>query len=117
MKETHRTGQLAESLCALRLTFTGWRIVARNMRNPAGEIDLIAARGRTLAFIEVKARSGQKEALASIRPAQQQRITRAASLWLAQQPKWAGFAPRFDVMVLGIWPWPRHLAHAFQAAE
>jgi len=39
------------------LRLRGWRILAQRARVPGGEVDLIARRGRTLAFVEVKQRS------------------------------------------------------------
>ena len=35
----------------------GWRILARRVKTPRGEVDLIARRGRTVAFVEVKWRA------------------------------------------------------------
>jgi putative endonuclease len=55
---TQRLGHLAEEIVAERLVAAGWAIVARNVRTAEvrGEIDLIAMDGRTLTFVEVKAR-------------------------------------------------------------
>jgi putative endonuclease len=52
-----RFGRLAESLCAWRLRLAGYRVIARDVRTPRGEIDLIVRRGQVLAFVEVKARA------------------------------------------------------------
>jgi putative endonuclease len=45
-----------EEVAALYLERRGWRIVERNFRRREGEIDLIASREGTLAFVEVKTR-------------------------------------------------------------
>ena len=50
-------GRKAESLAAWWLRLKGWRILARRTRVPGGEVDLIAKRGRIVAFVEVKLRS------------------------------------------------------------
>ncbi|RST30875.1 YraN family protein [Sphingomonas ginkgonis] len=50
-------GRRAEALAGLWLQLKGWRILARRVRVPGGEIDLVARRGRTLAFVEVKQRA------------------------------------------------------------
>ncbi len=42
MDQRRNTGQSAEDICAARLESKGWRILARNWRIRAGEIDLIA---------------------------------------------------------------------------
>jgi len=50
-------GRKAESLAAFALRLKGYRVLARRLRTPAGEIDLIVRRGATIAFVEVKARA------------------------------------------------------------
>jgi putative endonuclease len=51
-------GALAERLAADLLERNGWTILHRNWRFGRREIDLVARRGRTVAFVEVKARAG-----------------------------------------------------------
>jgi len=53
-----RLGADGEDAAARYLTATGWNVLARNYRVREGEIDLIARRGRVLAFVEVKTRRG-----------------------------------------------------------
>ena len=50
-------GRRGEVLAAWYLRLTGWRILAHRLKTPRGEIDLIARRGRTVIFVEVKWRS------------------------------------------------------------
>ena len=53
-------GAGAEALAAETLTARGWRVLARNWRNPADrreELDLVCADGEVLVFVEVKARA------------------------------------------------------------
>jgi putative endonuclease len=52
-----RRGRLAESMAAFLLRLKGFRILARGYKVPVGEIDIIARRGRLIAFVEVKARA------------------------------------------------------------
>ena len=59
-------GRWAESLAAWSLRLRGYRIVARRFRTPLGEIDLIAQRGRLVAFVEVKARTDLEQALVAL---------------------------------------------------
>jgi putative endonuclease len=56
-------GRGAERIAAWWLRLRGWRILAQRARVPGGEVDLIARRGRIVAFVEVKAR-GSEEGLA-----------------------------------------------------
>src|SRR5256886_4192237 len=52
-----RFGALGEEAAADLLRSGGYRIVARNHRCPRGEIDLIAAKGELLVFVEVRTRA------------------------------------------------------------
>jgi putative endonuclease len=87
--------------------------VARRYKPPVGEIDLVALRGRRLAFIEVKRRK-TKEDTAWTLPARQRRsIVRAAQYWLAGHPDFAGHDIAFAVVLAGLFAWPRYIANAF----
>ncbi len=48
---------MAETRCALGLRLRGYRVLARRYKVPVGEVDIVARRGRTLVFVEVKARA------------------------------------------------------------
>ncbi len=50
-------GRAGEDAAVALLQASGYRIVARNVRLPGGEIDVIARDGDTVVFVEVKARS------------------------------------------------------------
>jgi putative endonuclease len=50
-------GRRGEALAAEYLADAGLRIVDRNWRSPAGEIDIVAVDGATLVVVEVKTRS------------------------------------------------------------
>lgn len=111
-------GRRAEGLSALALRVKGYRILARRFRCPAGEIDIVARRGATLAIVEVKARSSVDQAIEALSARQRDRLERAALSFLAIGV--AGFVPqsnfslRFDLMVVTPWRWPRHLPNAWQ---
>lgn len=105
---------MAELLGACILRTKGYRILARRYRVPVGEIDLIARRGGTLAFIEIKARAEHAAAVEAISPRQRARIERAASLFLAQNPRLANLSLRYDAILVAPWRWPRHLRDAWR---
>lgn len=109
-----RNGRWAESLAALRLRCSGYRILARNWRVPVGEIDIVARRGRVLAIVEVKRRADRATALAAISPRQQQRLAKAALAFQTRRADCAGLDLRFDVITLGPGLWPRHLKDAWR---
>ena len=108
-----RTGRLAEFLAAALLIAKGYRILARRFGGKGGEIDLIAARGGTIAFVEVKARARIEVAETSIGPDKQRHVSRAARRWLASHPGTVGLTYRADAVFLAPWRAPRHLEDAF----
>jgi len=52
-----RLGAYGENLAAAFLARRGYKIIDRNFRTRSGELDLIAAKGDELLFIEVKTRT------------------------------------------------------------
>ena len=112
-KRAEQRGRLAEALAALYLMTKFYRILARRVRTPLGEVDLVARRGRQLVFAEVKARRRPGEALYAVGPQSQRRIANAARIWLARHPGDAELSIRFDVIVMAPWRWPGHIAGAF----
>lgn len=121
MRSTGETGKAGEAYAARYLEQHGWRILARNFRVRQGEIDLIAANDRFVAFVEVKTRASDRFAAAreSVTPAKQRRLIATAELWIARHD--TGLQPRFDVIEV-YWrtgaPQPtalHHLENAFEA--
>ena len=102
-------GLRAEWLAALALRLRGYRILARRERTPLGEIDIIAVRGRRLAFIEVKRRATRDAAEASLTSAQRDRIRRAAGLWLQRNARYQSYDLGFDIVFLTGRRWPHHI--------
>lgn len=110
----YRHGHVAEAAAALLLLVKGYRLLARRYRSPLGEVDLIARRGKVIAFVEVKARASHGEGLESVGRFSERRIVEAADLWLARHPDAAGFDVRYDMIVVTPWRLPRHLPDAFR---
>lgn len=112
-------GLAAEEQAVAFLEQKGLKILARNVRTPAGEIDVIARDGEALCFVEVKARTSKEfgEGAASVTRAKQRRIARAAAWYLARFPM--GGPCRFDVLSLDLQPngqWrTTYLPNAFEA--
>lgn len=114
-QRAERRGRQGEWLAAFWLVVTGWRVLARRVKTPAGEIDLIARRGRTLAFIEVKARNDETMAREAFHPRQQARLMRAAALWRARRGGHARLATRFDLICIVPGRLPVHLKGVLSA--
>ena len=102
-----RRGRRAESIAAWWLRLHGYRIIARRVRTHVGEIDLVARRGGTLAFIEVKARDRLDNALAALHPAALARVARAANA-LTDRYGRGCTTVRIDAVLIVRGHWPRH---------
>lgn len=107
-----RGGRRAETKAAFWLRLKGWRIVGRRVRTPVGEVDLIARRGRTLAFVEVKARATVEEAGMAL---DEYRLRRVAAAAQALAPCYArpGDDIRIDAMFIVPARFPRHLPNVW----
>ena len=107
-------GRFAEALCRGLLRVKGYRILATRLKTPLGEIDIVARRGDTLAVVEVKARRNWASASEAVGARQLGRLSRAAHVFLAANPQYAGLTLRFDVMLVTPFALPRHLQDAWR---
>lgn len=92
-------GRAAEEIVAAALTSGGWSIVGRNWRRGAGELDIVAQRGATLAFVEVKATDayGLESLESSVGPRKRRRIIETSKLFIAAHREFEYAAIRYDV--------------------
>lgn len=116
-KKAERNGRLGEVLAALFLRLKFYSIRATRVKTPVGEIDLVAARGKTTIFVEVKLRKTAAAEAEALQAVNRRRISRAASYYLARNPQLAGRPLRFDVIFLAPFAWPRHVTGAFEILE
>ena len=103
-----KRGRGAETLACWYLRLLGWRILARRARVPGGEVDIIARRGRTLAFVEVKARATAEAAAMSLDAWRLRRVVVAAER-LAPRYLKPGDDLRIDAVFVVPGRLPRHL--------
>jgi putative endonuclease len=111
-RRAERGGRRAERLAAWWLRLQGWRILAIRARTPVGEVDLVARRGRTLAFIEVKARASEAGAAWALDDYRLRRVAAAAEALVPRYMR-DGDIVRIDAMFLTPWRLPRHLANVW----
>ncbi len=102
----YKLGHDAEKLATAYLQRHGYAILAQRYKTAYGEIDIIARKDSTLAFIEVKARSTHTDALESISPRQRKRICEAANYYLSELVN-CNDDIRFDVVTIA----PDHSLH------
>lgn len=113
-RHRQNTGNTGETIACWWLRLQGYRILARNWhpqwRRRPGEIDIIAQRWDTIAFVEVKTRHSSTPDMDQqpISHRQQQRIQRTAQIFIANHPRLANCILRFDLIFLTPWAWPRH---------
>lgn len=118
MGRAHELGSRGEDLAAGWLAREGWRIHARNWRFHHKEIDIIAERGEIVAFIEVKARSGDAygHPLEAVTGRKRRELATAAGAWIARYGR-RGQSYRFDAIWIMKRPdgWTvRHLEDAWR---
>jgi len=109
----HRFGLKAETIAVLLLRLKGYSVISRRYTVSGGEIDLIARRGGSIAFVEVKARADLDDAAAAISATKRRRITRAARVWLSRNPWAAGLTLRGDAVFVAPRRLPRHAPSAY----
>ena len=94
--------RIGEDLAARYLVTNGYSVVCRNYRKRYGEIDLIVEKDQHLIFCEVKTRTSHsiESALASVSFSKQRKITRAAQLYINENPNFGNYIFRFDVILV-----------------
>lgn len=118
-------GQRSERVAARYLRGLGYRLLAANVADRDGELDLLALDGETLVIVEVRSTSSDRpdaleQTAASVNYRKQRKITEATSRFLAQRRLLGKLAVRYDILVLA---WPeharepsiRHIPHAFES--
>lgn len=105
-------GIIAEYITIILYKCKFYKILHHRYNSKLGEIDIIAARGNLVVFIEVKARKhGIQEGIISFK--QQQRIKRSAEYFLAKNSKFINYDVRFDLVVISLNYWPTIIKNAF----
>ncbi|MDD6189775.1 MAG: YraN family protein [Clostridiales bacterium] len=99
---TKISGAMGEAYVAEYFRKKRYKLLAMNYRSHMGEIDLIAAKGNKLRFIEVKLRrsGGVTRPADAVSRAKQSRLRATAEIWLAQNPGYAGCDMAFTVAEL-----------------
>jgi putative endonuclease len=108
-----RFGAWGERRAAWWLRLHGWRILDQRVKLRSGEIDLIARRGRTTAFIEVKTRRTVADLDIAIDAYRLRRVAAAAQA-VAHLYARESDDIRIDVILIAPRCWPRHLVNVWQ---
>lgn len=110
-------GLAGEELAERWLRLRGWRVLQRRYRSGHRDIDLIAERGGTVAFVEVKARHGGGFGgpVQAVNWKKQRELARSANVWIDRHGR-PGEQYRFDVigvLLEGNRVRVRHVENAF----
>ena len=99
--ERQQLGIRGEDLAVAELTARGYAILERRYRTRYGEIDVIAADGETIVFVEVRARATAEfgTAAESVTRAKQRQLASMAVDYLARR-RLASRPCRFDVVAI-----------------
>ncbi|NJL99998.1 MAG: YraN family protein [Synechococcaceae cyanobacterium RM1_1_27] len=108
-----RIGDSGEELVAHHLLSQHWQIVAQQWRCRWGELDVVAHKGSTLAFVEVKTRAvadgiplhlaqqfRDPSGLGAIGSRKREKIIKTAQAFLATHPGWTEWHCRFDIALV-----------------
>lgn len=107
-----KLGRRGETIAAWFLRLKGWRVVAARVKTPRGEVDLIARRGKTIAFVEVKARANVRDLATAIDAYRLRRVAAAAEILLPKYGKECENM-QIDVIMVAPWRWPNHLPNVW----
>ena len=100
--DRQQLGAAAETAAQVFLIERGLAVLARNVRYPFGEIDLIARDAETLVFVEVRFRRNTRfgGAAVSVDAGKRRKIARAAQAWLSSHRQYSAASCRFDVVAV-----------------
>ena len=108
-----REGRRGEIAAELYLRAKGWSVLARRRKTPLGEIDIVARRARTVAFVEVKWRKRAEDLALAIDEYRLRRVAAAAEA-VAHEYASDGEDLRIDVILLAPGRLPQHIVNAWQ---
>ena len=115
-RRAERSGRTAEAIAALWLMAKGYRLLGRRVRTAYGEVDLAFWKNKALIIVEVKRRAVFLAGLEAVAPRQRERLQRAA-LALSRDWRLQNAPVRFDLVIVGAGPWPRHVRGAWFTAD
>ena len=110
-------GELGERIAERWLRERGWRVVQRRFRSGHRDIDLVVEREGLVAFVEVKARRGDRfgDPVEAVNWRKQKELGRSARVWVDRHGR-RDDSYRFDVigvLVAGATIRVRHVPNAF----
>ena len=112
-----RVGRFSETIAVIFLRLKGYRILKRRYKTHVGEIDIIAARWKTLVILEIKYRKTRSDAAESVTYKQRQRIERATIQFIQTHKGHIYTQIRFDVILISLYKGLHHLKDAWRSDQ
>jgi putative endonuclease len=106
-------GRRAEVFAALLLMLKGYRIIGFRVPTSLGEVDIVAAKRRTLVIIEVKRRATLLEAMQAVSPQQRYYLRQAGKQISTTRIGLRDFWVRLDLIAIAPGRLPRHVPNAW----
>jgi len=94
-QEREAEGRKAEDHVARYLRLRGWKLLDQRFKTPEGEVDLIAIKGKTIAFVEVKQRENLPTRDDLVTASNERRLMAAAEIWVNRN--FADLPPDFEI--------------------
>jgi len=111
-RRAEQQGRTGERIAAWWLRLNGWSILGERVKTKVGEVDLIARRGRALAFVEVKTRATAADLALAIDERRLQRVAAAAHSLIARYGRDADEIS-IDVILIRPWALPVHMRNVW----
>lgn len=110
--EAKKREQRGEANAVWFLRLKGWRIIGERITSPRGEVDLIPRRRKSVAFVEVKARTRRTELDPAMHPNSLRRVAAAVEILLPKHGK-ACENIQIDAILVAPWRMPHHLPNVW----
>ncbi len=102
-----KRGRRAETLAVWYLRLKGYAVLARRVKTNRGEIDIIARRGKSLVFVEVKARQSLDAGHDILTRQTLARVKAAVDVLADRYGRYTSI--RIDAILIAPRSWPRHI--------
>lgn len=112
-KKALRFGSYSENFALFFLLLKGYYPLERRFSSREGEIDLIVIKGKTLIFVEVKARQNLSDAFEAISEEKKKRLLSVTHYWLSKNIWSSDYTLRMDAVFIAPWHIPQHIRNIF----
>ena len=115
-RKAEKRGRRSEYLAAAALMLKGYSILELRYKTAMGEIDIIARRGKLIAFVEVKARRSVEDSINAVTQAARKRICAAGANYLSRK-RLDALDQRYDIVAVRPFRWPAHIRDAWRSGD